>query len=228
MNFDYTYLRIFGWQVFEPMVILTNGIMFLISLYCFRKLISYRHHYPRQMAWFILILGISGCFGAAAHAVHYQLGAGFFNTVFFISNMLSLVSIYFCFRGSYTYFNIGRHQVSNKAVIGLVMTWIGILLVITFLSNKFLLIKIHAGIVLIYALAVHYLAYRKNDRGSGVIALGIVISFFSILVHSLKFSFDEWFNYKDIAHVIMIISMIIIYRGIKINADNLQLSGAKT
>lgn len=226
MNFDYTYISLFGLLIFEPMVIVTNVLMFLVSVYCSRQLMRYRHGYPRQMACFIIILGISGCFGALAHAVHYQLGTVFFDAVFFTSNMLNLISIYFFFRGSYTYYNLIRHKSSSKVLISAVVGWIFVLLVFTWIYNQFLLIKIHAGIVLVYAIAVHSMAYRKGDRGSGTVVLGIAISFLSIVVHSLKFSFDAWFNYKDISHVIMIVSMILIYRGIKKNAEKLTLSEA--
>ena len=225
MNFDYTYILCFGRQVFEPMVLLTNFILFLVSVYCFKRLIKYRSAYPSEMASFILILGISSCFGAVAHAVHYQLGTGFFQVVFFSCNMLNLISIYFFFKGSYTYFNLQREKVANKKVLGFVIAWIMLLLIVEAVQNEFLLIKIHAAIVLIYGLTVHFLAFLKKDRGSGTVVLGIVISFLSILVHSLKFSVDEWFNYKDIAHTIMIISMIVIYRGIKLNSDRLIRSG---
>jgi hypothetical protein len=227
LNFDYTFIRLFGCTIFEPLVIVTNGILFIISLFCYKQLRQYGYAYARQMANFIVIMGTAGCFGAVAHAAHYQLGVPFFKVVFFISNLLNLISIYFCFRGSYTYFAIDRGAQPSKMVIRFVIAWIAILLGITLINNTFLLIKIHAGIVLIYALAVHYLAYRKKDRGSGLVVLGILISFLSIVVHSLKFSFDEWFNYKDIAHVIMIISLVIIYRGIYINTENLVSKGVK-
>lgn len=225
MNFDYTYISLFGWPVFEPLVIVTNVIMFLVSLYCFKRLRAFRHPYSTQMGGFMVIMGIAGLFGATAHATHYQLGVPFFNVIFFISNMLNLISIYYCFRGSYTYFTLVRSRQTNKNVVRFVIFWIVLLLIITLVNNTFLLIKIHAGIVLIYALTVHFLAYRNHSRGSGRVVAGILISFLSIVVHSLKFSFHEWFNYKDIAHVIMIVSLLIIYSGIQLNAES--ITGAK-
>jgi hypothetical protein len=210
------------------MVIVTNLALFLVSLYCFRQLKSYGQAYSHQMGWFLFMIGIGGVFGAVAHATHYQLGHGFFNAVVFTSNLLSLISVYFCFKGSYTYYNLQRGTAPNKMVIGFVTAWISILVIITLINSTFLLIKIHAGLVLIYALAVHYMAYRKKDRGSGMIVLGILVSFLSIIVHSLKISLHEWFNHKDIAHVIMIVSMIIIYRGIRINSENLEAGSTKS
>lgn len=225
MNFDYTFIRLFGCTLFEPMVIVTNFTLFFISLYCFRQLKAYRQKYADQMGWFLFMIGIGGIFGAVAHAVHYQLGHVFFNAVVVISNLMSLISVYFCFSGSYTYYNLRRGGSPNKVVMAFVTGWIGTVMLVTLINSTFLLIKIHAGLVLIYALVVHYTAYRKNDRGSGFIVLGIFISFLSILVHSLKITLDEWFNHKDLAHVIMIIAMVVIYRGIRSNTENLAATG---
>lgn len=208
------------------MVTVTNLILFFLSLFCFRQLTRISGLYPKQMAWFILLMGISSVFGAAAHAIHYGFGTTVFNIIFFITNALNLLAIYYFFRGSYTYGLSWGGKVS-KLVVGLVICWILVLLVITFLNNHFLLIKIHAGIILVYTLVMHYLGYRKNgDRGSKWVVAGISVSFLSIIVHSLHFSIDEWFNYKDIAHVIMILSLAIIYKGIRLNAEKLARHSA--
>ncbi|MES2678745.1 MAG: hypothetical protein V4635_02620 [Bacteroidota bacterium] len=220
MNFDYTYIFLFGRQIFEPMVIVTNFILLLISIYCFRQLVKFRSAYPSQMAWFIIIMGVSGCFGAAAHAMHYQYGKTIFDVIFFISNTLNLLAIYFCFKASYTYSSFWGRPLSRKFSI-FVLAWVGVLIIVTLINNTFLLIKIHAGIALVYSLIVHYLGYKKNnDKGSRVIVTGISVSFLSIVVHSLHLSLHEWFNYKDIAHVIMIAALVIIYRGIRMNAES--------
>ena len=221
MNFDYTNIVLFGLTIYEPMVSVTNFVLLLVSIYVFRDLRRFQNPYPANMSAFILIMGISSCFGALAHGAHYQLGAFFFNTVAYISNALNLICVYFCFMGSCVYQNRGKLP-PKKGTVSLVIGWIVIMLVITLLWNNFIIIKVHAGLVLIYSLVVHLSAYRKyNERGSGIVSLGIFVSFFSIVVHSLHFSLHDYFNYKDIAHVIMILSLIIIYRGIKLNSEAL-------
>jgi hypothetical protein len=221
LNFDYTYITLFGFLVFEPMVIVTNVILFLLSLVYYNKLKSFGNLYAMQMGTFMLLMGVGSLFGALAHAVHYQLGAFFFNTVFFITNAFSLLSIYYCFRAAYTY----AHPSNNPPVkyIYFVVLWIIVLLLISLAKGNFLLIKIHAGLVLIYSLIVHVISFgRYREPGSRLIVTGIIVSFFSIVIHSLRFSFHEWFNYKDIAHVIMIVSLMIIYKGAKLNAIRLN------
>jgi hypothetical protein len=76
--------------------------------------------------------------------------------------------------------------------------------------------------VLLYSFIVHLITYFRKQPGSGVIAGGILVSFLSILTHSIRLSFSEWFNYKDVSHVIMIISIIFIFVGAKLKMDNLS------
>lgn len=221
MNFDYTNISLFGLTIYEPMVIVTNFILLLLSVYCYKRLMRFKKPYPTEMALFIIIMGISGCFGATAHAAHYQMGKTVFNIIFFISNTLNLLAIYFCFKASYTYFCLGRKR-PDRTFIGLIWAWMAVLIVITIVNNTFLMIKIHAGIALVYSLIIHLLAFRRNrEKGSAVIVWGIIVSFLSIVVHSLKISVSENFNYKDIAHVIMIVALAVIFKGIDLNSERL-------
>ena len=221
MNFDYTYISLFGAIIFEPVTILTNSLIGIYSTFLFLKLQYFKHNYARQWAWFILFIGLGSLFGSIAHGTHYQLGVTFFKTIFYLMNAMSLISVYFCFRAAFTYYTFSK-QTYKKGVIYFVIAWISVLLIYTLIRNDFLIIKIHAGIVLIYSLIIHYIFYRKHDKGSGFIVLGIIVSFLSIIVHTLKFSISEYFNYKDISHVIIVISLFIMYKGIKINSEKLN------
>lgn len=217
MNFDQTYITVFGAILFEPVTFLTNTLMMLFCLFAFMNIRKYDNSLSRNWAWFFLLIGLSSEFGAIAHGVQYQLGDGFIRWIIFMVNSVSLIAIYFHFRATHTLYS--RYKNSNGNLLSwLVICWIGILLAVTFIQNNFLLIKVHAGIVLGYSFIIHYRTSRQKLRGSGFIAAGIFVSFLSIAVHSFRLSFGEWFNYKDISHVIMIISLVMIYIGVKIKS----------
>jgi hypothetical protein len=221
MEFGNTYIFLFGLKVFEPMVLLTNIIFCIFCILFYLRLNKFKHGYSQQMARFLLALGISSIFGATGHAVQMQLGNLFFEIILFLMNLTSLLGIYFCFRSAYTYSHLNKPI--SKMYIYFVIFWITGLLIACGVHGNFLLIKIHAGITLIYSLIVHYLNYKKEkDKGSERVVLGILISFVPILVHTFKFSLGEWFNYKDIAHTIMIVSLTVIYMGAKTISERLQ------
>jgi hypothetical protein len=158
-----------------------------------------------------MLIGASSLLGSVAHGVHYQAGDLFLRNTIFLMNAVSLVAIYFCFKAAHISISNGKRQ--KKYADLFVVSWIVILLAVTFIQNNFVLVKIHAGIVLTYSLIVHFISYKRP--GNAHIAWGIIISFFSIIVHSLHLSISEWFNYKDIAHVIMVISLAVMYTGIR-------------
>lgn len=223
MEFGNTYIFLFGFKIFEPMVLLTNLIFCIFCSIFYSRLNKFKHCYSQQMARFILALGISSIFGATGHAVQKQSGDLFFEVVLFLMNSTSILGIYFCFRAAYTYSHLNK-QMSKKYKYFLIL-WIIVLLIACGVNGNFLLIKIHAGTALLYSLIVHYLVYRKNqDKGSERVVLGILLSFVPIIVHSIKFSLGEWFNYKDIAHTIMIVSLGVIYIGAKTISNRLEVA----
>ncbi len=215
MNFDYTYISLFGFKLFEPVTILTNLFLGLFCVYAFLKMSAFSHSIVRYWGMFFLLIGLSSTLGSVSHGVHEQLGQTFLNVSWFLMNAVSLISIYFFYRAAFTYFNLGKAE-SKKIYNVIVVMWIVLLLLFTLFLNNFLLIKIHAGIVLLYSLVVHLITYRNKHLGSGYIVSGILVSFMSIVVHSLKLSFGEWFNYKDISHVIMLLSLVLIYKGVRL------------
>jgi hypothetical protein len=216
MEFGDTYILLFGYQIFEPITILTNLFIFAVSIFYFKLLFGFPVAYTRNMALFVLMTGLGSFFGSIAHGAQHQLGILFFKVVLFLMHASTLVSAYFCFTGSY-HLQLGNKE-RNKVVLALVVGLLTVLLILATMSGSFVLMKVAAGLALAYMLLVHIVAFRKELKGSGWVISGIFISFSSIFVHSFKLSIDEWFNHKDIAHLIICLSLIIICKGIlKIN-----------
>jgi hypothetical protein len=212
MNLDYTFINLLGLTIYEPVTILTNLFLTFYCVYCFLKMNAKSYNLAKFWAWFFLLIGMSSLIGSLAHGAHFQLGNLFFQIVLFLMNAVSLIAIFFCFKATNTYASLHKNP-PKKRYTYLVLAWVGVLLIFTLFYNNFVLIKIHAGIVLLYSLIVHYLTYRRQQSGSGWIVAGILIAFLSIVVHSLKLSVNDWFNYKDIAHCIMLLSLIAIFKG---------------
>jgi hypothetical protein len=176
---------------------------------------------------FFFLIGLSSMLGSVSHGVHEQLGNSFLSFFIFAMNAVSLIAVYYFFEAAFSL--IYHDQKKGIRIFQVVaMTWVIVLLIITYFQNKFLLIKIHAGIVLLFSLITHIITTRKGLEGSVSIILGILVSFTSIIVHSLKFSFGEWFNYKDISHLIMLSSCILMYKGVvKLADQQANMSGDK-
>jgi len=221
MNFDYTFISIMGYTVFEPMVLLTNSFFFAISLYSYKVLHRFANAYAQQMALFCLLLGISSIFGAIGHAVHLQMGTVFFGTILFLMNALSILAIYYCFLAPFTYLR-AFDQWTSRYLLS-VRIWVLFIIIFSLFSGNFLLIKLNAGIVLLYSLFMHFRAYRtREESGNLIVVAGVLVSFVPILIHSKQLTLHKWFNYKDLSHVFMIISLLLIFEGAKRNARELE------
>jgi len=215
LEFDYTYTTLFGAQIFEPVTILTNAVIALVCAYSFFQIKKTKIDLAFQWSMFFLLIGLSSMVGSLGHGVHYQLGNFFFKCVEFFMNAISLVAIYYCFQAAYTGYLTEKNK-QTKLLRNIVIVWVAILLLITIWFSNFLLIKIHAGIVLSYSLVIHLFTYKRKVPGSGWIAFGIIVSFLSIITHSLKLKVNDWFNHKDISHLIMAISLLLIFKGVQL------------
>lgn len=216
MQFDYTYITIFGFILFEPLIALTNFIMLLSTLYYYSQLKKFETRFSRQFALFILLTGLTGIFGTLAHGVHYQWGDRFFNVVLFLMNLTSLLSVLFCFFGVYSYLK----QESDKAnrVSWMAWAWMAVVTYYTLIYNEFTVVKVHVGVVSAFTLIAFSMKRIKDDPGSKFIVSGILLAMLAVLVHTLHIRFHDWFNHKDLAHVIMLFGLYKFFRGVELNS----------
>jgi hypothetical protein len=213
VNFDYTYFDLFGFRLFEPLVMVTNSIIFILSLIFFNRLYLLRKTYPVEMGYFMLYVGLSTMAGGVGHAVHLQLGELFFNMVLVVMNGFSLLSVYYFFRASYTLLRAGRP--ASLILMNVVRIWVLASFLISIFLKDFIVIKVNAAVALIYSHSVHMIDYRRErGKGTRLVIIGILVSLLSIITHSLSIGFHEWFNHKDLSHMIMIVSLLIINRGV--------------
>ncbi len=214
VNFDSTYIFLFGFKFFEPITILTNLSILVFCIYATLKLHRYKLKTVKLWRNFFLLIGLSSVLGSVAHALHEQLGSNVLNFFVFAMNSVSLIAVYYFYRAAFNYFHHEKISISYTYNF-IVVLWVLVLLTITYFQNKFLLVKIHAGIVLLYSLMIHVITMQRGYKGSGWIVSGILVSLSSIFIHSLKLSVSDWFNYKDISHLIMLTSCILMYLGVK-------------
>lgn len=228
MHFDYTFVNLFGFTLWEPMVAVTNLLMFLIGIFVFQKLKRAGLPYALHMGRFLVLIGIASVFGAVAHGIHHDYGLVVFNAVVYVANAISLMSAYDCFAATEELRKRGKNSTlaGGRLLKGL-RAWLLLMLLVTLLWNNFLIVKIHAGVILLYSLVVHARAWRRDaDKGSALVVAGYVVSLLSILVHSLHLSLHDYFNHKDLAHTLMIVSMLVIYRGVGVHvAQPLHVHG---
>jgi len=209
-----TSTHIFGFDLLEPVTVLTNVIISGFCLYFYLKLNHIGSQIKLKKYWrlFFLFFGISAILGGIAHGFKPYFEPLVFYYVWLSMNLTGLVITYFLLRSNLEFANPEKPK---KQLLQLLILSVTLLfLFITIVSNNFLSVKINGGIAVIISLITHFQTYRKGLPGSGYISFGFTFSLLSIVVHSTQFSISEWFNYKDISHVIMNISLYFIFLGV--------------
>lgn len=91
-----------------------------------------------------------------------------------------------------------------------------VFVIYTLVYGNFTGVKIHAALGLLFVVFfIHLISFlRFHASGSVFIMIGIVLSTLSAFVHSMRFTISErWFNHNDLSHVIVLVSLFILYQG---------------
>jgi hypothetical protein len=221
-----TSTHIFGFNLLEPVTVLTNVLISAFCLYFYLKLNHLGNQPKLKKYWrlFFLFFGISAILGGIAHGFKPYFEPLIFYYVWLSMNLTGLVIAYYLLC---TNLEFAKLEKQKKQILYALILFITVLFsVITLTTNNFLSVKINGGIAVIISLITHFQTYRKGMPGSGYISFGFAFSLLSIVVHSAQFSISEWFNYKDISHVIMNISLYFIFVGVtrKLGNDSIQLA----
>jgi hypothetical protein len=107
-----------------------------------------------------------------------------------------------------------RDTIKRKLNVA-IFIYMGIIALLTIILNNFQLIKVNALIVIVFTIIQHFRAWRKGIPGNGYIWGAYAFSITALIVHTAKLSVSDWFNFKDISHVIMNITLIILFIGVK-------------
>lgn len=208
----------------EPMTSLTDIIIAVTSFTLFFRIRDRLNESYFYQSWrmFFLFMGISTTFGTVAHALNGSRAVELYNVLFQCMTICSSVAVFYALQATISFMSLSdtmrRYMHAGNVVL------LFIFIAYTIMLSDFEIFKLHAGGALFIIFLTHLIAMGKNHWGSGWIVSGMLLSFFTVFIHSIQFSISRWFNYKDISHVIMVMSLLFIYMGIKSMHEHLRLS----
>lgn len=201
------YIVIGNFVLYEPTTVLTDLIISGLSFFFFNTL----NKQPRTIAiknwsFFFLFFGLSTFIGAFSHAF-FQLHDGVaYKSFWLCMQVLNGVAVLFSQKATF-----------DKKWDRLFLIQFLIFVVAVFLFQKFLVVIINNALSLVPIMIFHYRISKTKISGM-YIANGILVSFATALVHGFKLSFHTFFNYNDIAHLLIMLSLYIMYKGIRMKA----------
>lgn len=159
-------------------------------------------------------MGIATLVGAAKHGIpHYLAGVPFALTVF-VSGFASGFGVFYAEVATIqAYLRPGplRRWLRRGA-----MGKLGLFAFVLALNRSFLVVTVNTALGLVPVMLAETLAFRRGHRGSGWVAGGLAFSLLTALVYLLTLSIHPWFDYIDLAHVMMMASLLAIYRGVRV------------
>jgi len=199
-----------GLTILEPITFLTDLVLavtaFIIQLTLKKqtiisKAVLYWHR-------FFLLLAVSTLFGGFAHALANYTG----KILHLFSWVVSGVAILAVELSAIDSFKKLKTQFHIFVFLKFILFFIFLLW-----KQNFVVVKINSmiglgGIVFIFHLKNSL--KKSNYRGSLIVA-GILLLSSSAVVHGLKLSFSEYLNHNDLSHLIMALSLVVIFRGVK-------------
>lgn len=162
---------------------------------------------------FFLFFGFNAAVGIVAHGFKSYFSEEVFKYVWLSMNLASVPITFYLFKANV---ENSKFEGKTKNAFNLIILFTSFVFVaLTILLNNFVVVKVSALLAILVTIVAHYRTYRNGIAGSGYITFGFAFSVSALIVHGAKWSISEWFNYKDISHVIMNISLIIIFVGVQ-------------
>jgi len=194
----------------EPMALVTNWLIALTSLYLFFQIKKPFSIFRKHWRLFYFYLSISMFFGGLGH-------------LFF--NYFDVYGKFPCWiTGAFASFHAGKAMISVnmiKADLQRKLTYFllikGIVLTLIAMSlGSFLFMMIDAVLsYLVFCLGFGVYYWKKGYHSFKFTVYAIIILFPSIFIFLLKVNPHLWFNKDDLSHVLMMITIIFFYIGVR-------------
>lgn len=221
---DIQIITVAGLTIGEPVTSLTDIVLAVISFTLFARIKNRLNESFFNNSWrmFFLFMGISTGTGAIAHAINGSSSTQLFNNLFMAMTVFSSIAVFYALKATIRFTKVPKWFRKGLTIAN--FTLLVVFSGYTLLTNNFEIFKIHAAAGLFLIFLTHFIAWQRKHSGSGWIMSGMGISFITVIIHTKQFSLSPWFNYKDISHVIMMISLVMIYNGVYMMSSNLKLS----
>lgn len=223
-DFEKIEFTLFGWQMLEPMAVITDSFMGSLSVYFGIKVSRLRTEHPfySYWMWFFLIFGIGAFYGGLAHGFYNYWGV-FGKIPTWLAGPISVYALEQAMISAHP----NKKSVSLlkglsfwKLIIVLKI-WI-IILCFAPLYEKpalgFLPIAINTILgVTATAGGIGWVLYKKKALSINYkyFVLGVLVMLPSAFVFLMKINLHPWFDKNDLSHVLMIAGISYFYFGIK-------------
>ncbi len=220
-----------GIIITEPVTAFTNLLLSLlgISFYISIKRINSGNIVTTFWCNFFLFFGTATFFGVITHGLTLYLGDIGYKFLKTVMNLINMLGILYSVKATIAFADFKQEKAKkiNLIFLSLFILFSALTITVGFLKmppkfNNFIFVTINSAISLVFVVFVYYRSFKNGNKLSGNILFGMGISFLTVYIFLAKIAISEWFNHKDISHVIMMVSIYFVYRGVMLNEKYLQ------
>ena len=211
-----TWVEIAGVTVRAPV---SAGSNLLLTILCGAYAVRLRAAVTRRaQLWggFFLLMALATFAGVFKHGARHVIPGSALTLLLATSNLATGVATHLAQQAAIaSHAAAGRvrgYQRLARAQLGLFV------LANVLLGPEMVLLIVNTAIGLLPVIAVEAV-HRTAVPGAGLVSLGLGISILTGLVYAWGLSFGRWFNHIDVTHVLMGVSFVVIYRGVRRGED---------
>lgn len=212
-----TTITIAGISVHEPMTVFTDFIIAALAFMFHTKLKKTTSPVINYWGYFFLFFGLSTFVGAFSHAFFLIHDGWMYKSFWLPMQIINGIAVYFAQQATLVSV-LQTHPSRRTWEIIYKFQLIAFMIAVPLFQN-FLVTVIENALGLIPIMILHY---KYKEHYTKIIANGIAISFLTAIIHISKFSLHAYFNYNDIAHVFIMISLAVMFRGVKMKKTTLN------
>jgi hypothetical protein len=209
-----TTIHIASFAIHEPVTTVTDFIISGLCVYFYFQLnpLSNKSSSTTYWKYFYGLMALGSFIGGCAHAF-FEIHEGVSYKTFWLSmQVLNMLAMYYMQQAT---FNSALLD-SNKKLYWKKSYLIQILIAIiaVFVFQNFLVVVINNAITLIPVMIIHFSASKTNKEYLWI-AYGITVLFITAGVNLTKLSLHDYFNHLDLAHVLIMINLYIMFIGVR-------------
>jgi hypothetical protein len=200
-----------GLQLQEPMSLILDWLLAIICFVCYVKIRSFKMDtYTMWWSMFFLFMGTSMFAGGIAH--FFSFYAEF--PLKLVTWSLSAIAVFSAEMASLSRFVKNQANILVKMVLSLKLLII-VLLAFWYFDFKFIKLNSTIGMIGIVLLSHAYLFFKKaRQKATFFILAGVLWMILPASIHAFNINLHLWFNRDDFAHVLMIFTFYLFYKGI--------------
>lgn len=209
-----TTIHIASFAIHEPITTLTDFIISGLCIYFYFKLNKFSNKNTSTTYWkyFYGFMALGSFIGGCSHGL-FEIHTGFGYNLFWLSmQVLNMLAIYNMQLATLTSALLNSNKKlywKNSYIIQVLLSIIAV-----FIFQNFLVVVINNAIALIPIMIIHFNASKTNKENLWI-AYGIAVLFATAGVNLSKLSLHDYFNHLDLAHVLIMINLYLMFIGVR-------------